>query len=78
MKKSLKILWLILGFLYCPVYFMCIVMHFVARIILAICYFGMFEKRMAIDILNNLFSSFLCSTSSLEYIFMNSELRASF
>jgi hypothetical protein len=58
MKKSLKILWLILGFLYCPVYFMCIVMHFVARIILAICYFGMFEKRMAIDILNNLFSMY--------------------
>ena len=58
MKMSLKILWLMLGFLCCPVYFMCIVMHFVARIILAICYFGMFEKRMAIDILNNLFSKY--------------------
>lgn len=56
MRKIKMIIWNILGYLYIPVYFAFYLLHKVARLLLAITYFGMFEKRMAIDILKNMFN----------------------
>lgn len=56
MKKMLKIIWGILGIIYFPVYIVSWLLHKIARLILAISYFGMLEKRVGKDIISNLFS----------------------
>lgn len=50
MKKIFKFLWKYIGWLYFPIYILFWVLHKVARLILAISYFGMLEKSMAKDI----------------------------
>lgn len=56
MKKVLKIIWRILGVIYAPVYVAFWLLHKVARLLLAISYFGMFEKQVGKDIISNLFN----------------------
>lgn len=55
MKKVLKIIWRILGVIYAPVYIASWLLHKVARLVLAISYFGMLEKRIGKDIIKYLF-----------------------
>jgi len=55
MKKILKIVWTVLGVLYYPIYAVAWFTHKIARLILAISYFLMFNKRVALDIIKNLF-----------------------
>ena len=55
MKKILKIIWRILGVIYAPIYVAFWLLHKVARLILAISYFGMLEKSIAKDIVKSLF-----------------------
>lgn len=55
MKKVLKIIWRILGVIYAPVYIASWLLHKVARLILAISYFGMLEKQIGKDIIKYLF-----------------------
>ena len=56
MKKIIKFIWLLLGVLYFPVYLAFWLFHKIARLLLAISYFGMFEKQVGKDILLNLFN----------------------
>lgn len=56
MKKVLKIVWRILGVIYAPIYVAFWLLHKVARLLLAISYFGMFEKQIGEDIISNLFN----------------------
>nr|DAI13786.1 MAG TPA: hypothetical protein [Caudoviricetes sp.] len=56
MKKVLKIIWRILGVIYAPIYVAFWLLHKVARLLLAISYFGMFEKQVGKDIILNLFN----------------------
>lgn len=56
MKKTVKFIWLLLGVLYFPVYIVSWLLHKIARLILAISYFGMLEKQVGKDIISNLFS----------------------
>lgn len=56
MKKILKAVWRILEVIYFPVYIASWLLHKVARLVLAISYFGMLEKQVGKDILSNLFS----------------------
>lgn len=56
MKKILKIIWCILGVIYAPIYIAFWLLHKVARLLLAISYFGMFEKQVGKDIISNLFN----------------------
>ena len=55
MKKIFKVVWTVLGVLYFPIYAVAWLAHKIARLILAICYFLMFNKRIAADIIKNLF-----------------------
>lgn len=52
----LKIIWYILGVIYFPIYLLAWILHKIARLLLAISYFGMFEKRIGKDIMLNLFN----------------------
>lgn len=55
-KQTLKTFtWNILGLIYSPIYIICFILHKIARIFLAISYLGMFEPRMAKDIIKSLF-----------------------
>lgn len=54
--KKLKVIWGILGIIYFPVYIASWLLHKIARLILAISYFGMLEKQVGKDIVSNLFS----------------------
>ena len=56
MKKIIKFIWLLLGALYFPVYLAFWLFHKIARLLLAISYFGMFEKQVGKDILLNIFN----------------------
>lgn len=56
MKKIIKFIWLLLGVLYFPVYLAFWLFHKIARLLLAISYFGMFEKQIGKDILLSLFN----------------------
>lgn len=56
MKKVIKFIWLLLGVLYFPVYLAFWLFHKIARLLLAISYFGMFEKQIGKDILLSLFN----------------------
>lgn len=53
-RKIGKFLWLILGYIYYVIYTLSWLLHKVARLLLAISYFGMLNKRMAKDILKSL------------------------
>lgn len=55
MKKVLKFLWRFAGVFYFPVYVLALVLHKVARLVLAISYFGMLEKQVGKDIIKSLF-----------------------
>lgn len=55
MKKVLKFLRRCVGILYFPVYVLAWVLHKVARLVLAISYFGMLEKQVGKDIIKSLF-----------------------
>lgn len=56
MKQKIKsVISVVLGILYSPIYAMFVILHFVARLLLAISYLGVFEKRMGMDILKSLF-----------------------
>ena len=56
MKKIIKFIWLLLGVLYFPVYLAFWLFHKIARLLLAISYFGMLEKQVGKDILLNIFN----------------------
>lgn len=56
MKKIIKYIWLLLGVLYFPVYLAFWLFHKIVRLLLAISYFGMFEKQVGKDIISSLFS----------------------
>lgn len=56
MKKVLKFIWKAIGFIYFPIYIAFWLLHKIARIFLAISYFGMLEKQMGKDIISNLFN----------------------
>lgn len=55
MKKAFKFLWKYIGWIYFPIYVLSWLLHKVARLVLAISYFGMLEKSMAKDIVKSLF-----------------------
>lgn len=55
MKKFWKLIWSILGAFYYPIYATAWLLHKVARLVLAIAYFFMLQKRIAKDIIINLF-----------------------
>lgn len=56
MKKVIKFIWLLLGVLYFPVYLAFWLFHKIARLLLAVSYFGMFEKQIGKDIILSLFN----------------------
>lgn len=56
MKKVLKIIWRILGVVYAPIYVASWLLHKLARLLLAISYFGMLERQISKDIISNLFN----------------------
>ena len=49
------ILGLIIGVIYYPIYCAAWLLHKILRFLLALCYFAMFRKCMAVDIITNLF-----------------------
>lgn len=66
MKKVLKFLWgcvgilylpihLCVGILYLPIYLLAWVLHKIARLTLAIAYFGLLNKQAGKDIIKSLF-----------------------
>lgn len=54
-QKLIKVIYVIAGTLYFPIYMLSIVLHFVARLALAISYFGVLERKMGLDIIKSLF-----------------------
>lgn len=55
MKKIINCFWHVLGAIYFPVYVVFWLLHKVARIILAVSYFGMLDKTIGKDIIKQLF-----------------------
>lgn len=56
MKKVLKFLWRrVGGILYFPIYLLAWVLHKIARLMLAIAYFGLLSKQAGKDIIKSLF-----------------------
>lgn len=55
MKKIAKFVWVCLGVVYAPVYIASWLLHKVARLILAISYFGLLNKHAGKDIIKSLF-----------------------
>ena len=55
MKKVLKFLWRYVGVLYFPIYLLAWVLHKIARLVLAIAYFGLLNKQAGKDIIKSLF-----------------------
>ena len=53
MKKYINI---ILGILYFPVYLIGFIVYYIARLVLALAYALMLQKRKAVDIITNLFT----------------------
>ena len=45
----------IIGIVYAPVYLAALILHTIARLVLALCYVLMFRWRMAVDIVKHLF-----------------------
>lgn len=56
MKKILKVIWQILEVIYFPAYIAFWLLHKIARLALAISYFGMLEKTIGKDIIKHLFT----------------------
>lgn len=56
MKKILKVIWQILEVIYFPAYIAFWLLHKIARLVLAISYFGMLEKTIGKDIIKHLFT----------------------
>lgn len=56
MKKIARFTWICLGAVYVPVYIAFWLLHKVARLVLAISYFGMLEKTVGKDIIKHLFA----------------------
>lgn len=56
MKKIFRNIWRILGIIYSPIYILSWLFHKIARLMLAISYFGMLEKQIGKDIITNLFN----------------------
>lgn len=56
MKKIFRFIWKAISFIYFPIYIAFWLLHKIARIFLAISYFGMLEKQMGKDIISNLFN----------------------
>lgn len=54
-KKVLKFLWRCVGILYFPIYLLAWVLHKIARLTLAIAYFGLLNKQAGKDIIKSLF-----------------------
>lgn len=54
-KKVLKFLWRRVGILYFPIYLLVWVLHKIARLTLAIAYFGLLNKQAGKDIIKSLF-----------------------
>lgn len=54
-KKVLKFLWRCVGVLYFPIYLLAWVLHKIARLMLAIAYFGLLNKQAGKDIIKSLF-----------------------
>ena len=54
-KSFKKVIWVMLGIIYYPIYISAWLLHKVARLVLAIAYFFMFRRRMTKDIIINLF-----------------------
>lgn len=55
MKKMLKFLWKYIGWLYFPIYTLSWLLHKIARLTLAIAYFGLLNKQTGKDIIKSLF-----------------------
>lgn len=55
MKKMFGFLWQCLGAMYAPVFIAFWLLHKVARLLLAISYFGMLDKRIGKDIIKYMF-----------------------
>nr|DAY79815.1 MAG TPA: hypothetical protein [Caudoviricetes sp.] len=55
MKKVRKFLWRYVGVLYFPIYLLAWVLHKIARLVLAIAYFGLLNKQAGKDIIKSLF-----------------------
>ena len=55
-KTSMYLLWVLIGILYFPVYLVAWLLRIVARILLAIAYFGTLNKEMGLRVLNSIFS----------------------
>lgn len=55
MKKVLKFLWRYVGVLYFPIYLLAWILHEIARLVLAIAYFGLLNKRTGKDIIKSVF-----------------------
>lgn len=53
-KNFKRILWVALGALYFPIYLLSWVLHKIARILLAIAYFGLLDKTKGVNILKYL------------------------
>lgn len=54
-KNIIKFLWTLAGIFYCPIYVLAWILHKLARLILAISYFGMLNKQAGKDIIKYLF-----------------------
>lgn len=52
----MRIIWMILGALYSPIYIAAVILHAVLRFLLAITHFLMLNRRMSSDIIKNLFN----------------------
>lgn len=57
MKRIKKIASFCLSIIYFPLYLCAFLLHAVSRLLLAISYFGLLERRMAVDILNSIFNT---------------------
>ena len=55
MKKVLKFSWKCAQWIYFPIYALAWALHKMARLMLAISYFGMLESRIGKDIIKSLF-----------------------
>lgn len=55
MKEFKKAIWGVFGYAYFPIYFIFWLLHKVARILLAIAYFGMLDGKKAKDIIRYMF-----------------------
>ena len=58
MKNIIKFLWQCFEIIYIPIYIAFWLLHKIARLVLAISYFGMLEKTIGIDIIRYMFTKY--------------------